>query len=73
MPKLSPSLTDILQRMAEAVVAVVGPHCEMVIYDFDDLEHAVVAVAGNVTGRRPGDPGRLCGGLLLRGCPGASE
>jgi predicted transcriptional regulator YheO len=56
MPKLSPSLTDILQRMAEAVVAVVGPHCEMVIYDFDDLEHAVVAVAGNVTGRRPGAP-----------------
>ena len=56
MPKLSPSLTDILQRMAEAVVAVVGPHCEMVIYDFDDLEHAVVAVVGNVTGRRPGAP-----------------
>lgn len=42
--------------MAEGMVAVVGPHCEVVIYDFDDLEHAVVAVIGNVTGRKPGAP-----------------
>jgi predicted transcriptional regulator YheO len=35
---------------------VVGPHCEVVVYDFDDLEHAVVAVVGNVTGRKVGAP-----------------
>ena len=56
MPKLDPAILDILKRMAEGVVAVVGPHCEVVVYDFDDLEHAVVAVTGNVTGRKPGAP-----------------
>jgi predicted transcriptional regulator YheO len=53
---LNPSLVDILRRTADAIVTLVGPHCEVVIYDFEDLEHAVVAVAGNVTGRRPGAP-----------------
>jgi predicted transcriptional regulator YheO len=37
-------------------VAVVGPHCEVVVHDFSDLEHSVVAIAGNVTGRRSGAP-----------------
>lgn len=56
MAKLTPWMIDILRRMAEGMVALVGPHCEIVVYDFEDLEHAVVAVAGNVTGRRPGAP-----------------
>ena len=56
MAKLDPWLVDILNRMAESIVAVVGPHCEIVVYDFDDLEHSVVAVAGNVTGREVGAP-----------------
>jgi predicted transcriptional regulator YheO len=56
MAKLDPWLVDILKRMAESIVAVVGPHCEIVVYDFDDLEHSVVAVTGNVTGRQPGAP-----------------
>ncbi len=56
MSKLTPWVLDILKRMAESIVALVGPHCEIVIYDFDDLEHAAVAVAGNITGRKPGAP-----------------
>ena len=56
MPKINPWLLDILKRLAEGIVAVVGPHCEIVIHDFGDLEHSVVAIAGNVTGRKPGAP-----------------
>lgn len=47
---------DILKRLAEGIVAVVGPHCEVVVHDFSDLEHSAVVVAGNVSGREPGAP-----------------
>ncbi len=50
------NLLDLLKRMAEAIVAVVGPHCEVVVHDFSDLEHSAVAIAGNVTGRKSGAP-----------------
>lgn len=56
MAYINPWLLDILQRLAEGIVAVVGPHCEVVVHDFSDLEHSVVVVAGNITGRRPGAP-----------------
>lgn len=49
-------LFDTLQRLAEGIVAVVGPHCEVAVHDFSDLEHSTVIVAGHVTGRRPGAP-----------------
>ena len=49
-------LLDILKRLAEGIVAVVGPHCEVVVHDFSDLEHSAVVVAGNVSGREPGAP-----------------
>lgn len=49
-------LFDLLGRLAEGVVAVVGPHCEVEVHDFTDLEHSIVAIAGNLTGRRPGAP-----------------
>ncbi|MEW5961065.1 MAG: PAS domain-containing protein [Chloroflexota bacterium] len=56
MPKINPWLLDMLKRLAEGIVAVAGPPCEVVIHDFGDLEHSVVAIAGNVTGRQPGAP-----------------
>jgi predicted transcriptional regulator YheO len=56
MSKINPWLLDLLKRLAEAVVAVVGPHCEVVVHDFANPEHSVVVVAGNVTGRQPGAP-----------------
>ena len=49
-------LLDLLKRLAEAIVAVVGPHCEVVVHDFSDPEHSVVVVAGNLSGRSPGAP-----------------
>lgn len=49
-------LLDILERLAHGIVAVIGPHCEVVIHDFSDLEHSAVVVAGNVSGRSPGAP-----------------
>lgn len=45
-----------LNRLAEAIVATVGPHCEVVVHDFRNLEHSAIVVAGNVTGRKPGAP-----------------
>ncbi len=51
-----PWFLDILKRLAEGIVAVVGPHCEVVVHDFRDPEHSIVYIAGNVTGRRIGAP-----------------
>jgi predicted transcriptional regulator YheO len=47
---------DVLERLAEGIVAVVGPHCEVVVHDFRDPEHSIIYMAGNVTGRRVGAP-----------------
>ena len=51
-----PWVLDLLERLAEGIVAVVGPHCEVVVHDFGDPEHSVILIAGNVTGRRVGAP-----------------
>ena len=50
------NLLDLLSRLAHGIVAVVGPNCEVVVHDFNDLEHSAVIVEGNVTGRKPGAP-----------------
>ncbi|NQX13457.1 transcriptional regulator [Microbacteriaceae bacterium VKM Ac-2855] len=55
-----------MNRSADAVVAAMvsaapglaqtfGQHCEVVVHDYRDPERSVVAVAGDVTGRRIGD------------------
>ncbi|MBN1264210.1 MAG: PAS domain-containing protein [Anaerolineales bacterium] len=49
-------LFELLGRIAEGIIAVVGPYCEVVVYDFADLEHAIVSVAGDLTDRQPGAP-----------------
>ena len=49
-------LLNVLERIAEGFVAVVGSHCEIVIHDFGDLEHSAVVVVGDVSGRKPGAP-----------------
>ena len=51
-----PWFLDTLERLAEGIVAVVGPHCEVVVHDFCDPEHSVVLIAGDVTDRRVGAP-----------------
>jgi len=47
---------DLLARVAEAVVATVGPDCEVVVHDLRDPEHSVVAIHGNLTRRFVGSP-----------------
>ena len=44
-----------LTPVVEGIVATFGRSCEVVLHDYRDLEHSVVAVAGSVTGRRAGD------------------
>ena len=41
-----PDLYDLLGRIAEGVVAVIGPHCEVVVHDFSDLEHSLFTSLG---------------------------
>jgi predicted transcriptional regulator YheO len=55
-PSIDPLLFEHLQRIAEGIVAVVGPHCEVVIHSFENPEHSAVFIAGNLTGRKPGAP-----------------
>lgn len=49
-------LLDLLERLAEGIVAVVGTHCEVVVHDFSVPEHSAVVVVGDVTHRKPGAP-----------------
>jgi predicted transcriptional regulator YheO len=45
-----------LKRLADAIVAVFGERCEVVIHDFSDMARSVVYIAGNVTNRSIGAP-----------------
>ncbi len=45
---------DLLKRIAVGVHKLFGNQCEVVIHDFTDLEHSIVHIEGNVTGRSIG-------------------
>lgn len=47
---------DVMQRLGEGIVAVIGSNCEFVVHDFTDPEHSIVVIAGDVTGRSIGGP-----------------
>jgi predicted transcriptional regulator YheO len=49
-------LLDHLKRVADATVAVFGSNSEVVVHDFSDVDHSVVHVAGDLTGRDVGAP-----------------
>lgn len=51
-----PALFDLLARIGKAVVATVGPDCEVVVHDLRHPEHSVVAISGHLTGRMVGAP-----------------
>ena len=44
-----------LTPVINGIVATFGRSCEVVLHDYRDQEHSVVAVAGSVTGRTVGD------------------
>lgn len=47
---------DHLKRVADAIVAVFGSKAEVVIHDLADVDHSVVHIAGDLTGREVGAP-----------------
>jgi predicted transcriptional regulator YheO len=44
----------VLRPLVHELAAVLGETSEVVLHDFSDLEHSIVEIAGNVTGRRVG-------------------
>ena len=58
-----------LAPVMEAIAAVGGPHCEVVLHDLSsrDLEHSVYAIVnGHVSGRSVGGPSTNLGAEVLR-------
>ena len=48
------AIFDQLISLAPAIQNAIGQDCEVVIHDFSDLEHSIIAIAGNVTNRKVG-------------------
>lgn len=48
------ALIDRLSRVGEAMCRTIGPQCEVVIHDLDDLDHSIVWIMGAVTERKVG-------------------
>jgi len=47
-------LFDTLGRVAAMIQQLLGASCEVVLHDFADLEHSIVCIEGNVSGRSLG-------------------
>lgn len=45
-----------LQRVADAVVALLGKNCEACVHDLTSLQNSLVYIQGDVTHRKPGAP-----------------
>jgi len=47
---------EFLSRLADGFAKAIGDNCEIVVHDFSDPEHSIVAIAnGHITGRAVGD------------------
>lgn len=46
----------VLKLLGYLISEAMGDWCEVVIHDLDDLEHSVVWIQGDVTGRKEGSP-----------------
>jgi predicted transcriptional regulator YheO len=65
-------LLDFLARLTSGLAEAVGKNCEVVLHNFEDPEHSVVAIAnGHITGRKVGDTVDVLGLQLLRNPPPA--
>ena len=66
-PERSPNLRDPVivgvARIVDDLQKALGPNAEVVLHDLENLEDGVVAISGNITGRRVGAPPT---NLLLR-------
>ncbi|RUM39681.1 MAG: transcriptional regulator [Desulfobulbus sp.] len=62
-----------LQQVADAVHALFGPNCEVVIHDLSDLQKSLVYMRGDVTGRNIGAPATDLLTKLLQQSPGKGD
>lgn len=64
------ALLDFLARLTGGLAEAIGKNCEVVLHNFEDPEHSVVAIAnGHITGRKVGDTVDVLGLQLLRNPP----
>ena len=56
----------LLTEIGEALTAMLGEWCEVVVHDVSDLEHSIVSISGDVTGRKVGGHMPDLGLSLLR-------
>ncbi|NJK80912.1 MAG: hypothetical protein HC876_14330 [Chloroflexaceae bacterium] len=47
-------LFETLSRLAVSMQCLLGPLCEVVIHDFADFEHSIIAIEGNISNRSVG-------------------
>jgi predicted transcriptional regulator YheO len=45
-----------ISSLIPALSKALGPFYEIVVHDFSQLEHSIIALGGNITGRKIGDP-----------------
>lgn len=45
-----------LKQLADSIAITFGKNCEVCIHDINNLQHSLIYLAGNVTGRGPGAP-----------------
>ncbi|KOV96952.1 DNA-binding protein [Streptomyces sp. NRRL B-1140] len=62
-----------LKPVVDGIAATFGPVCDVVLHDYRDPEHSVVAVAGAVTGRTVGGAMSEIGMRVLARGDGASD
>jgi len=53
--KINPKLKKFIP-VAKIIVETFGKNCEALIHDFSDSKHSIIAIEGEVTGRKIGDP-----------------
>lgn len=51
-----PAVLEVLARLGDALVATLGAHTEVVVHDLRHPERSIVAISGDLTGRRAGAP-----------------
>lgn len=61
---------DFLKKLTHALAAAVGSMCEVVLHDFSNREHSIIAIEnGHVTGRKVGDSFGIFGLQVLHDSP----
>jgi predicted transcriptional regulator YheO len=61
---------EFLKRLTRSLAGTVGSMCEVVVHDFSNPEHSVIAIEnGHVTGRKMGDSFGVFGLQVLRDSP----